>query len=224
MIRSFLTFFVLNIVLYCVLYFYLVVSQGHIKDFDKLLKMESFSWMNQFYICMSLTMVSIIMIWTIIQTRRQLQASYYYNHINSEIDQGLNYLKLRTIEIESKKAGFEVSGHKITGFIKTALREQGLDSNINSTIVLPDYSQLFDLESKRSEMKTNYQVIAQKKPPINFIIPKELKDKDAHAKKLDELNYLIDCQLTQDVKSSRTVFMCLNSLKSISYLQSKFKY
>jgi hypothetical protein len=223
MIYAFATFFGLNIALYSGLYIYLIVSQGHVKIFDKLLKMETFTWMNQFYTCMSLTMISMIMIWTIITTRRQLQASYYYSHINSELDHGLNFLKLRTIEIESQQSGFSVNSHKLTGYIKAVLRENEFDSTVNSTILLPDYSRLFDLERERAEMKTNYELVAKHKPPIGWIIPKELKQKEAYQKKLQKLNFKIDKELTKDIRASRSVFMSLNSLKSISFLHSKFK-
>ena len=224
MMRAFATFFGLNITLYCGLYIYLVVSQGHVKVIDKLLNMEKFTWMNQFYNCMSLTMISMIMIWTIITMRRQLQASYYYSHINSELEHGLNFLKLRTIEIESQNKGFSINSHKVTGFIKSELRQAGLDSTINGTIMLPDYSRLFELERDRADMKTIHEIVAKHTAPIGWMIPKELKDQGAYQKELGLLNYKIDRELTKQVKASRSVFMCLNSLKSISYLCDKFKY
>lgn len=223
MIIAFSAFFVANVTLYFSLYSYLAVSYGTKLDLEKLSKMEKFEWMNHFFICASLTIITLIILWTIISMRRNLQANFYYSHINSELDHGLNYLKLRTIDIEINSHTSEISSHKLVGLIKTELRNQGLDSTINASNVMPDHSKIFELERQRADLVTRHGIISKYKPPWKFIIPKELLSSPDYRKKLDQIDFEIDQQLMQPLKPSCTVFMSLNSLKSISYLKKRFR-
>jgi hypothetical protein len=223
MIIAFLSFFVLNITLYVSMYLYLLIFEGTQLDLVKVTKMEKFEWMNIFYVCINMTFMTFIMIWTIISTRRNLQANFYYNHINSEFDNGLNFLKLRTIDIEVKRYETDVTSHKLTGVIKQELRQAGLDATVNATILMPDQSRLFELERERAELVTSFNILSKQKPYWKCVIPNELMVASEYRKKLDMLDFQIDQELMKPIKPSMTAFMSLNSLKAISHLKNKFK-
>jgi hypothetical protein len=223
MIIAFGIFFISNITLYFSMYLYLIIFYGTQLDLDKLTKMDKFEWMSHFYICASLTIMTLIMLWTIITMRRTLQANFYYSHINSELDHGLNYLKLRTIGIEVKHHSSDITSHKLVGLIKTELRTQGLDSTINAANIMPDYSKLFVLERRRAELTSSFGIISKFKPTTKMVLPNEMVNAPDFRKKLDQMDFKIDKQLMHQVKPSRTAFMSLNSLKSISFLKKRFR-
>lgn len=223
MMIAFGIFFICNLFLYASLYVYLVVFVGTQLDFEKVTKLEKFEWMSHFFACASLTIMTLIVLWTIISMRRLLQAQFYFSHNSSELDQGLNYLKLRTIDIEVESHSSEITSHKMIGVIKKELRKEGLDATINAAVVMPDHSKLFVLERTRADLITGHKIVMQTKPLWKGLIPTEISNSQEYRKKLDQIEFSVDQQLTKPVKPSSTVFMALGSLKSISFLKQKFR-
>lgn len=223
MIIAFLVFFALNMTLYLGLYLYLLVFEGTHIDYDKLTKMEKFTWINHFYVCMGLTIMTLVILWTITSMRRDLQANFYYSHISSGIDHGLNYLKLRTIDIEVVHYDKDITSHKLVGVVKTELRKQGLNTRINAATVMPDFTRLFELEKERTDLISNFSIMAKYKPPWKIVIPNEFLVASEYKKKIDQIDFLIDQELMKPIKPSTTAFMSLDSLKSISHLKNRFR-
>ncbi len=56
--------------------------------------------MNFFFNCTSLSVLTILLISAIIRIRTQLSTMYYFQVSKNTQDKGLNWLKLRTVEIE----------------------------------------------------------------------------------------------------------------------------
>jgi len=55
---------------------------------------------NFFFNCTSLSVLTILLISAIIRIRTQLSTMYYFQVSKNTQDKGLNWLKLRTVEIE----------------------------------------------------------------------------------------------------------------------------
>jgi hypothetical protein len=101
LIHLFSTFFFINLVFYFGMFLFLIFKEGEYSIVLKLLNTDKYEWIPSFYSNVNLTLMTFLVIYSIVQLRRQLQAAFYYNNINNDIDRGLNYLKLRTVELES---------------------------------------------------------------------------------------------------------------------------
>lgn len=66
---------------------------------DTLLKTEKFRSVNYFYACVNMTVISLQVIFMVIRIRRHISMLFYKHALASE-EKGVNWLKLRTIEIE----------------------------------------------------------------------------------------------------------------------------
>ena len=66
---------------------------------ETLLKTEKFKSTNYFYACMNVAVISIQIIFMVIRIRRHL-SMLFYKHTMATEEKRLNWLKLRTIEIE----------------------------------------------------------------------------------------------------------------------------
>lgn len=58
--------------------------------------------MNYFFNCTALAVLAIMLISAIIRVRTHLSTMYYFQASKNTQEKGLNWLKLRTIEIECK--------------------------------------------------------------------------------------------------------------------------
>lgn len=70
---------------------------------ETLLKTEKFKSANYFYACTSVAVISLQMIFMVIRIRRHL-SMLFYKHTMATEEKKLNWLKLRTIEVECRLA------------------------------------------------------------------------------------------------------------------------
>lgn len=70
-----------------------------ISSVDTLLKTEKYKSVYYFYACVSMTVMSLQLIFMIIRIRRHI-SMLFYKHTMATEEKGLNWLKLRTIEVE----------------------------------------------------------------------------------------------------------------------------
>lgn len=108
---------------------------------------------------------------------------------------------------------------KLNGFLKQKLIDGKVNSKILSCVILPDYSTIAKLEIEKKNLEDNYRIISDCKPWSTFFIPKYYLHMMYLKKKLREVDYEIDKEITKQLKGSKTAFVCIESLTSISYLK-----
>jgi len=89
------------------------------------------------------------------------------------------------------------------------------EGRVIAGIIIPDYSQLFQEESKLAEGITGYKIMRDQSPFLKCLYPKEYLS-DNHFKVFEATqNFKIDTCITNQIKSTHTAFVALDSLKSV---------
>ena len=101
MIFSLLAFYVLSLVLY-MLCFILVGMSGVPGQKNKILLTPRYRGLQEMYNSVILFSMTVLMLNTLLNFRTHLQATFYYHYTSSNSEKGLNWLKLRTLQIEGK--------------------------------------------------------------------------------------------------------------------------
>ena len=86
-------------------------------------------------------------------------------------------------------------------------------------MVIPDYSKLVLLEIERQEIMKKHSVVSENAPLLKCLVPKYVLHKMYQNNKLHRLDFEIDCELATTIKGTRTAFMVLDSLSSITRLK-----
>ena len=113
---------------------------------------------------------------------------------------------------------------KLVNYIQRQVRNIGLETKVLSSLVIPDYSKLFELENKRADLIANHRMILENRPRFSCLVPSEISDVQVYKAKLKEIDYEIDLLLTQELKPSRTAFVTLDTLASVSFLEEYFRF
>ena len=66
------------------------------------MKSERYRHIGDTYTCFNLGSLSVIMIYNIVEMRRHLQATFYFSYEKNTFESALNFLKMRTVEIEGR--------------------------------------------------------------------------------------------------------------------------
>jgi hypothetical protein len=87
------------------------------------------------------------------------------------------------------------------------------------SIVNPDYSNLFELENERASIVSTYRILSSHAPLLKCLVPKYLLNDQALERKIQELDFLIDVELTKPTNMSRNAFIAVNSLSNVLRIQ-----
>lgn len=185
---------------------------------------------NYFYSCTNMAVISTLIVNTIVEIRHHLAYAYYEHYLITE-EKALNWLKLRTIEIEciapltnpaTDPLDFTKT-NRLTGYIKKKLNDASQNSRVFTSIIIPDFSKQTTLEIQRTEVIENFNVMKYQKPFLSFLVPKYFKNEEDFNLKIKDLDLRMDLELIKPLMGSGTAFMTLESLYSISQLERQLK-
>ncbi len=110
----------------------------------------------------------------------------------------------------------DLNPKRLNGYIKRRMLDAKETCKIYSSVVIPDYSKLVLLEIERDSMVSSHRIVNEDVPLLKCLVPKHIMHKMYQNNKLKQLDYQIDLELTSNIKGTRTAFMVLDSLSSIS--------
>lgn len=195
---------------------------------DTLLKTEKYRSLNYFYACTNIAVISIQMIFMIVRIRRHL-SMLFYKHTMATEEKRLNWLKLRTVEIECRLINYpaattlELNPKRLTGFVKQKLINIQKNSRVYTSVVIPDYSKQCILEIERKELEDSAKLIKANPPLFRCLVGNEYTKDVDYQQKLKEIDYKIDLELVKPQEGTRTAFMSLESLESIAKLKGELE-
>jgi hypothetical protein len=86
-------------------------------------------------------------------------------------------------------------------------------------VVIPDYSKLVLLEIERKSIEKSHIIVSENPPLLKCMVPKYIMHKLYQKRRLNELDHQIDRELVANIKGTRTAFIVLESLPSITRLK-----
>lgn len=224
-IKSFLIFFLLSMGFY-VFVFVIVYQAGGsiaIEVMNRIITREAnYMWIKEVYPCISLLLITLILLVTITFLRRDLQSLFYEEYLKSANTVSLTQLKMHTVEVKSKGQNFDLLSKDLKNFLQAELAKLGYHRKILGCIIVPDYSRLIELERDRSEVLVNFDQIEGYQPVFRFLIPQELKTQPGFEKKLRQIEVDQDAAICTPLLGSFTAFVILDNLTAVSKLAKKF--
>lgn len=185
------------------------------------MKTEKFKSVNYFYACTNIAVISLQILFMIIRIRRHL-SMLFYKHTMATEEQKLNWLKLRTIEIESTTT-LDLNPKRLTGFVKQKLINIQKNSRVYTSVVIPDYSRQCLLEIERRELEDAFKIVKANPPFFKCLVSQEYYKENSYQQRLRELDHLIDHELIKPYEGTKTAFMSLESLESIAKLKGELE-
>jgi hypothetical protein len=116
-----------------------------------------------------------------------------------------------------------VNPKRLTGYVKGKLINIHKNSRVYTSVVIPDYSKQCVLEIERKELQESYKIIRANPPFFKFMVSKEYYNEYSYGDQLKQLDYKIDQELMNPYIGTKTAFMSLESLDSISKLKAELE-
>lgn len=113
----------------------------------------------------------------------------------------------------------DINPKRLNGYIKRKLLDAKENTRIYSSVVIPDYSKLVLLEIERQNIVKTHSVVSENVPLLKCLVPKYILHKMYQNNKLNKLDFQIDCELATNIKGTRTAFVVLDSMSSITRLK-----
>lgn len=110
----------------------------------------------------------------------------------------------------------ELDFTNLVTFFQNVIQDCGGEGKILACIVIPDHSKLYDFERKREHVIMRYEMFRDDPPPLSWCFGSEayLED-DAFERRIDQIDFQVDKQLTKHLKGTNTAFLLLDSLHTV---------
>lgn len=134
-------------------------------------------------------------------------------------------MKFKVISSEEAPSSLELDPKVLTALINSQL-DDGMSGKkrVLACVVIPDYSGLLKCEIERAQLITGFKILKNnKRRVLNCIVPKAFINEGEYQKKMRNVEFLVDKEITKEQIGSQTAFMALDSLRSVLKLSSKLK-
>jgi hypothetical protein len=214
LISALLIYTIVDGILYCIFYLILFFASGSTDLFEVTPDTDPYIALEDLYAVTHLISITALILWKMFEARKELRAAFIANFTENEEEQELNWLMLRTIELEGAR-NLDLDFSSILNFFKEIFRDLDYTGKVLACVVIPDYSRLFKLEKEREKITLRYSMFHDDPPLLRCFANKEYLREDAFHKKMQELNYQIDKELTKPLSGSRTAFIAVDSMQSV---------
>lgn len=208
---------------YFLIYLMIYFQEGSDMKMEIKLLTQKYHPLNALFSATNMLVITVLTIFMIVDTRRTLSHQYYLHMTKkpNTLKNALNWLQLRTIEVENTRKIFDMNPRTLTGFVKQNLTKLNVNSRIYSTIIVPDMAALTKLEVKKRSLQDLKTILDGHSPLFSCLVPRELKDDILYAKKIKTIEYEIDQDIGRQYLGSKIAFMSLQSLESISKVKNQ---
>lgn len=98
------------------------------------------------------------------------------------------------------------------------------NSRVYTSVIIPDYSKQCVLEIDRKELQDCFKIVRAHPPFFRCLVGNEYYNESSYGHRIKEIDYQIDQQMMNPYVGSKTAFMSLESLDSISKLKAELEY
>jgi hypothetical protein len=118
----------------------------------------------------------------------------------------------------------DLNPKRLTGQIKGKLMKIQKNSRVYTSVIIPDYSKQCVLEIERKELSDCYKIVRGNPPFFKCLVGKEYYNESSYGHRMKQIDYEIDQQIMNPYVGTKTAFMSLESLDSISKLKAELEY
>lgn len=219
MIVGFFYFFVANQVIQWLMYILITAFYKSDGDIDY----DSFLTSNDLFLCLNMLVLTAVVIYQLISLRKELREAFNNSYLDND-DNDVNDLTVKTVELYAQKPHDE-DPRKVLNFFTRLMQDPEFFGQPLSAVVIPDYSDIIQLENQRQHMIMRYVQFKEKKPLFacgcfakkHYLMEEELE------KKIDEIDFKLDQALNRELDPTRVSFVHLDSLKTVINVNKKMK-
>lgn len=175
------------------------------------------------YVAAMVIVLTITMISSMINLRKELQLIYFYYLSALNRDTGFNFLRLRTVLIQGVE-GFDIQAQELKEMLNDIVRSDEIYGDLIEVINLQDYRKQLDIITRKKTLEFYRKLRLEHNP--NIVSEKWLGEKarnnDAYEKGVVKLETKLE-HLGDDPKNSGYAFVCFNTFAAIKELEKYFK-
>lgn len=134
-------------------------------------------------------------------------------------------MKFKVNSLDQASTPLDLDPKVLIDFFNCQLNE-GLSGKrkVLACVIMPDYSELLKYEIMRAELITGFKITKNQQGRfLSCILPKAFKNDREYQKKMKNIEFLVDKELTKLQIGSQSAFLVLDSLSSVLKLSSQFR-
>lgn len=203
---------IINFVIYGIFYFSLAFWADD-KELDGVPKDTTvFPRLDETYTLVNMYAITFVIIFYVVHIRREVRSAFFLNFENNPEERKLGWLMLHSVELTQLE---EEPLHNTSTILHQTFGDLNVSGKMFATVLLPDYSQLYQLESQRGKLENRRLMFRSQPPTLSCFAPKRYLYEDAYLEKRAEINKKITEELAKPVVHAHTTFLAVDSMDTL---------
>lgn len=214
-IQALVTFAILNAIYYGVFYYSLDwwasdkgVPEGAPED------TTIFRFVDEAYTLINIYTMTALIVYAIFSIRRKIRSVFALNFMNNPEERELGWLMLRSVELTNPEK-HQINGDHSDSFLQRVFKDSNVSGRMFASVILPDYSRLYQLEKDREKLYIRRLMFRNQKPPLICFASKKFLYEDVYEREMAEINRDIAEQLAKPIEYSKTSFVAVDAMDHV---------